>query len=76
MGASVYEYVMTHDFTAYRRNIAYMKCQPAPIQPLIPQLSFIPEPKRWGYPFRLGHVEMSAADFRLIAAAMEARLDD
>lgn len=42
VGKSVYEHAMAPDFVPYRRDIAYCKCKPAPIQPLLPQLSFYP----------------------------------
>jgi hypothetical protein len=75
-GASVYEYQMSPDFVPFRRDISYFKCKPAAIQPLIPKLSFIHDPKRWGYPFRTGHIEMTRCDFELIAKAMEVDVDE
>lgn len=41
-----------------------------PIQPLISQLSFTKSTKYWGYSFRLGHLEISEKDFKLIAEKM------
>ena len=76
VGESVYEYDMTPDFVPYRRDIAYFESTPAAIHPLIPQLSFIRDPKRWGYPFRVGHFEMTEDDFQLIAHAMKVRIDE
>ena len=40
------------------------------IRPLVERLSFIRDPKRWGYAFRFGHLEMSREDFELIASQM------
>lgn len=67
----VYQYAMSADFVPYRRNIQYQPCQAAPIKPLIPQLEFIKDPTHWGAPLRFGHLEISAADFQRIAAAMQ-----
>lgn len=72
VGDLVYEYQMTPDFVPYRRDIEYLKCRATAIQPLIPKLSFIKDPQRWGYPFRTGHIEMTKDDFDLIARAMNA----
>src|SRR5262249_21834696 len=74
-GESVYQHAMSRSFVPFRRDIRYRKCTPAPIGPLIPQLSFIKDPRRWGYPFRTGLVEISRSDWRLIARAMKARVD-
>ncbi|MBI3897410.1 MAG: EVE domain-containing protein [Gammaproteobacteria bacterium] len=75
-GETTYEYAMAPDFVPFRRDIIYLTGKPAPIQPLIPQLSFIRDPKRWGYPFRMGHFEMTQHDCQLIAQAMAVRFDD
>jgi len=74
-GVAVYQHAMTPEFVPFRRDVAYRKCRPAPIQPLIPQLSFIRDAKRWGYPFRTGHIEVTQRDFQLIAEAMAVRTD-
>lgn len=71
-GETVYEFAMTPSFIPFRRDIAYLQCTPVSIRPLITKLSFIHDPKRWGYPFRLGFIEMTEKDFRLIALAMKA----
>jgi hypothetical protein len=70
-----YQVQMTSDFAPYRRRVAYLPCQPAPIRPLIPSLSFIQDKQHWGYPFRRGLFAIPEADFRLIAAAMGAQLE-
>ena len=75
VGETVYEHAMSPGFVPFRRDVEYLKCKPAAIAPLIPKLSFIKDPARWGYPFRTGHIEMSENDWRLIAAAMGARVD-
>lgn len=76
VGESVYEHRMGPDFVPFRLDVNFRKCEPAPIAPLISKLSFIKDPKRWGFPFRTGHIEMTQEDFRLIASAMKARTDE
>jgi hypothetical protein len=75
VGDRVYPFQMRPDFTPYRIDIAYLKSRNAPIHPLLPRLSFIKDPKRWGYPFRRGQIEMSRDDCGLIAEAMGVSLD-
>lgn len=57
-------------FAPFRRAIAYLPCQEAPIRPLLVRLGFIENPARWDYLFRAGHLEIGRDDFRVIAAAM------
>lgn len=75
-GESAYEVPMPPDFTPHRRDITYLECTPADIHPLIPYLSFIRDPKHWGYPFRTGHFEITAEDFGLIANAMKVKINE
>ncbi len=75
-GDSVYEHRMSPDFVPSRLDVRFVKSKPAPIAPLIPRLSFIKDPKRWGFPFRRGQIEMTEDDFHLIASAMKARVDE
>lgn len=65
-----YEYAMSLDFVPFRRNVHYERAQHAPIRPLLERLSFIKDPKRWGYAFRFGHFEITRDDFELISSAM------
>lgn len=69
-----YQATMSPNFHPWRRNIEPLSCTPAPIRPLINELSFIQDKQRWGYPFRRGLFVIPEADFQLIAAAMAARL--
>lgn len=69
-----YRVSMGEDFRPWRRDVAFVAAQAAPIRPLLTQLAFITDPARWGYPLRFGQLQISAADFRLIAAAMQAVL--
>lgn len=42
----------------------------ADIRPLLPELSFITDERRWGYPFRRGLFEVPCADLDVIERAM------
>jgi hypothetical protein len=54
----------------HRRGIGFIDALEAPIRPMLPALSFVADPRRWGYPFRRGHFEVSMGDMRIIASAM------
>jgi len=69
-----YQIEMAPDFHPWRRNVAWVPAQPAPIRPLLDHLDFTRDKPNWGIMFRRGHFEVSAADFQTIAAAMEADL--
>jgi hypothetical protein len=69
-GETVYEHRMSEDFVPYRRDVAYVPCRQAPIAPLVSKLSFVRDPKRWGFPLRRGVLPLTAVDFALIARAM------
>lgn len=58
------------DFQPYRRNIEYYECEEVEIEPLLETLSFILNKKQWGFPFRFGFLEITEADFRVIAEKM------
>ena len=69
-------YAMSPDFVPHRRDVAYVRCRPAPIAPLVDKLSFVKDPKRWGYPLRRGVLPLTAEDFALIARAMHLRIGE
>ena len=69
-----YQVEMTPDFHPWRRRMAFLPCAEAPIQDLIGSLAFIPDPKRWGFPFRRGLFPIGEDDFRRIAGAMKAEI--
>ena len=69
-----YQASMSAAFHPWRRRVAFVRVAQAPIEPLIDALDFIPDKKRWGFPFRRGLFEIGAADFRRIAKAMKAGL--
>lgn len=67
-----YEFDMGAGFVPYRRDVAYVPAQEAPIAPLLEQFEFVEDRTRWGYKFRFGLFRVSDADMRLIAGAMRA----
>lgn len=71
-----YQVEMSPDFHPWRRNMAFLPGSETPIRPLIDQLAFIPDPAKWGMPFRRGLFRVSEADFRTIATAMGAKPED
>ncbi|NTU81774.1 MAG: EVE domain-containing protein [Chloroflexales bacterium] len=70
-----YQVEMTLTFHPGRRAVTFVASREAPIQPLIPGLSFIEDKQRWGFPFRRGLFRVERADFAQIAAAMGVALD-
>jgi predicted RNA-binding protein len=66
----VYSFEMTETFIPFRRNIKFYDCKEISILPLIPQLEFIQDKRRWGYPFRYGFFEIQEKDFMLIKSQM------
>ena len=56
--------------TPWRRNVEFVTGIEAPIKPLIDQLSFIKDKRRWGYTFRLGLFKVPREDFAVISRAM------
>ncbi len=63
---------MRSDFEPWRRAVEPIRAHETPIAPLLSQLDFIPDKKKWGFVFRRGLFEIGADDFRRIAAAMGA----
>jgi EVE domain len=65
-----YQVEMTSEFRPWRRNVDFLSANETPIRPLIDDLNFIEDPKRWGYKFRLGVFKIDEHDFDLIRTAM------
>lgn len=65
-----YLFKMSENFTPWRRDVKFYKAEEAPIEPLIDQLSFIRDKRKWGFPFRRGCFAISEEDFLLIALHM------
>jgi DNA-binding MarR family transcriptional regulator/predicted RNA-binding protein len=68
----LYQMEQAPGFTPWRRNIEFVKGIEAPIRPLIDQLSFIKDKRRWGYMFRAGLFKIPQEDFAVISRAMAA----
>jgi hypothetical protein len=66
----LYQVEQAPEFTPWRRNIEFLRGSEAPIRPLIDQLSFIKDKRRWGYTFRLGLFKIPQEDFAVISQAM------
>ena len=65
-----YQFDMGGGFVPWRRDVAWIATREAPIAPLLQNLSFSQGNSNWGYKFRFGLFEVSAADMSIIAAAM------
>lgn len=65
-----YQVEMTPDFHPWRRRVAFFGAHEAPVRPLVDDLDFITDKRRWGYPFRRGLFEVEREGFRKIAEAM------
>ena len=70
----IYQADMGGGFVPFRRDVVYAPSQDAAIRPLLDKLDFTRGKASWGYAFRFGLIEISASDFQLIAAAMQAVL--
>ena len=66
----IYQAQISENFCASRRNIEFYQSKDISILPLINDLYFIKNKKSWGYPFRLGFLEINQPDFDLISAQM------
>jgi hypothetical protein len=66
----VYQGEMAGGFKPFRRNVDWLPGQPAPIRPLLGELSFTRGAPNWGGAFRYGLFRVDEADFACIAQAM------
>jgi hypothetical protein len=69
-----YQADMGEGFHPFRRDVAWLDAQEAPIQKLLDRLEFTTGKTNWGYPFRRGLFGISDHDMALIAEAMGASL--
>jgi hypothetical protein len=69
-GDKPYAFRMSDDFIPYRIDVKFFPGQETPIIPLLDELSFIQDKKKWGFPFRRGCFSISETDFVLIANEM------
>ena len=67
---NVYQIKMFDNFEPFRRKVKFLECSETPIRPLIYELDFIINKKKWGYPFRFGLLEITKKDFDLITTKM------
>ena len=67
---TVYQVPVDDSFRPFRLDVDYLPAQPAPVRPLIAELSFIRSKEHWGAAFRFGVVRVPEADFARISAAM------
>jgi hypothetical protein len=67
---TVYQAQVDDSFRPFRLDVEYLSAQPAPVRPLIAELSFIRSKEHWGAAFRFGVVRVPEADFARIATAM------
>ena len=67
----VYQAEMEDGFRPFRLDVDFLAAEPAPVKPLLPELSFIRSKTHWGAAFRFGVVRIPEADFAVIAAAMK-----
>ena len=70
-----YAFDMGGGFVPFRRDVVYVTAHETPIAPLLNALEFVEDRAHWGYKFRFGLFQVSDADMRLIAGAMQADLD-
>lgn len=69
--SEMYEATQAPGFHPYRRDVDWRTdAQEASIRPLLDQLDLTRGRKDWGLLFRRPSIELTAADFRLIASAM------
>lgn len=66
-----YTVSMGADFRPSRRDVDWSPAAEVPIAPLLEQLSFTAGQRNWGARFRFGVFQISEADLRLIAEAMD-----
>jgi len=73
---TVYQAALSEDFHPFRVDVDYLTARPAPIKPLIAQLSFIRSKTHWGAAFRFGMLRVPEVDFAQIATAMGCSFDE
>ena len=65
-----YQAEMAPDFHPWRRRVDFLSCTETPIGPLLDELDFVEDKKRWGYKFRFGVFKIDEQDFDVIRSAM------
>lgn len=70
-GDAPFQVTMTAAFHPWRLAVRFLPCVEVDAKPLISQLSFIPDPTRWGLVFRRGLFAIPEADYITIAVKMK-----
>lgn len=65
----IFQFEMTKEFKPFRRAIKYHNCTPIPIDSVKSELSLTKD-RNWGYRLRLGLIELSESDFRVLKRAL------
>lgn len=65
-----YQAIVSDDFEPWRRDINYYSVNELEIRPLLDDLNFIKNPKKWGFYLMSEFVEIGKSDFELIAKQM------
>lgn len=66
----IYQFQVSEDFCPARRKVEFIPSKDISILPLIDDLEFIQNKKKWGYPFRFGFFEINQHDFDTISSHM------
>ncbi len=67
----LYQGDMGWGFTPFRRNIDFIKdVNMLPIIPLLGDLEFVKDVKKWGFPLMYGFLQISEHDFGIISSNM------
>jgi hypothetical protein len=66
----VYQADLDPEFQPFRRNVEFLPCTETPIRPLLDDLDFVTDKKRWGFWFRAGVFKIDEHDFGVIRSAM------
>ncbi len=69
-GQQPFQVELRPDFHPWRLAVEFEDVTPTPIRPLLAELSFITDPKRWGFPFRRGLFEIEEGDMDVIRSAL------
>lgn len=67
---TIHQVQVSPAFSPFRRKVDFLEGTDVSILPLIDDLTFILDKKRWGAPFRFGFLEIPQQDFDLIASRM------
>lgn len=70
-----YQVEVNPDFRPWRRNINFYDSKDTEIKPLLEDLQFIKNTKKWGFYLMSGFVKISEQDFKLISEIMLSEID-